>query len=121
MMERVRALRASADALHDAIADAVPQQYRERSARGDLRGDALGEAWLDAESDAFDSFVSLDTLLEHLTVKVASAGDNPGARASDILATLSDDEPEDPGEAAESQAAPAGPPESVPTAKEPSA
>ncbi len=82
MMERVRALYAAADALYGAIADVVPQQYRDRGARAD----ALAQAWLDAEDDALDTFVSLDSVLEHLSEKVASAGDDAAAKATDILA-----------------------------------
>ena len=117
MIERVRALRDAAEALDGAITKAVPQLYRDRGAQGD----PLAQAWLSAENYAFDTFMSLDLLLGYLSEKVASKGDDARAKATDILARLSDDESEDPGEAAESQAAPSGPPESAPPAKEPSA
>ena len=114
MMERVRALRAAAKALDDAITRAVPQQYRDRGAQGD----PLAQAWLNAENYAFDTFMTLGLLLGYLSEKVASKGDDARAKATDILATLSDGEPEGPREAAEPQTTPAGPSNSAPVTEE---
>ena len=87
-MERVQALRSAAIALTNAVAEALPQQYQDRGARGD----PLAQAWLEAHSNAYGTYNSLDWVLYYLRQKVAKADTDEVAKAIGFLEELPDDE-----------------------------